>query len=290
MSTFTLPMAPRRRRRLAMCAAASMMGALGLAQLGSAPAAHADEACDPDHITPLCADLESAYAPTGVLVGVGRRPGGISLGGWARDQDVPNGPIAIRITVNGQTAGTVKANSMRADGALDFNGFVPTNATGNVTVQAWAQDDVGTLETNLGSKSITLSSDPVGYLDDVQSGASSVWVRGWAIDPDVAAPISVHVYQDGAFVTAATADSTRNDVAAAYPGYGALPRPAALPRRIHRRDQLRGLRPRRRVRAVDQRRDAARRQPHRLEVTDPTRARRRRDDLLLPRLRLQLLG
>ncbi len=208
----------RRRRVITLCAAATLAGVVAL--VDPATPAHA-EPCDPDHVTPLCDDLESSFMPTGVLAGVGRRPGGISVGGWARDQDVPNGPISVRVTVNGQNAGTVTANTIRPDGALDFHGFVPTNATGNVTVQAWAQDDVGTLEVDLGSKSITLSSEPIGYLDDVQSGASSVWVRGWAIDPDVAAPISVHVYQDGSFVTAATADSTRNDVSAAYPGYGA---------------------------------------------------------------------
>jgi hypothetical protein len=211
---------PRTPRTLAR-RATILVAVLLAATVGLQLKARAEEPCDPDHVTPLCADLESGYAPSGVLVGVSRRPGGILVGGWAQDQDVPAGPIPVRITVNGQTAGTVTASTIRSDGTLGFNAFVPTNATGLVTVRAWAADDVGTLEADLGSKQITMSSAPIGYLDDVQSGAWSVWVRGWAIDPDVAAPISVHVYQDGTFVTAATADSTRNDVSAAYPGYGA---------------------------------------------------------------------
>ena len=54
------------------------------------------------------------------------------------------------------------------------------------------------------------------------SGLFSVRVRGWAIDPDTASPITVHLYEDGAFLTASTADVSRADVGAAYPGYGNL--------------------------------------------------------------------
>ena len=44
-------------------------------------------------------------------------------------------------------------------------------------------------------------------------------MRGWAIDPDTAAPITVHVYIDGAAV-ALTANASRPDVGQAFPLYG----------------------------------------------------------------------
>ncbi len=62
--------------------------------------------------------------------------------------------------------------------------------------------------------------------------AGGVRVAGWAIDPDTAASIPVHVYV-GAVGSAITADGSRPDVGAVYPPYGAshgyiatLPAPA----------------------------------------------------------------
>ena len=47
----------------------------------------------------------------------------------------------------------------------------------------------------------------------------AIVTSGWAIDPDTSAPIAVHAYVD-AKGTALTADGSRPDVAAAFPGYG----------------------------------------------------------------------
>ncbi len=54
----------------------------------------------------------------------------------------------------------------------------------------------------------------------VRPGPGTVSVSGWAIDPDTAAPISVHVYV-GSVGEAIIADGVREDVGAAFPGYGA---------------------------------------------------------------------
>jgi len=43
---------------------------------------------------------------------------------------------------------------------------------------------------------------------------------GWAIDPDSAAPVTMHVYVDGAWNRALTAGTTRPELAATWPGYG----------------------------------------------------------------------
>ena len=60
---------------------------------------------------------------------------------------------------------------------------------------------------------------PIGYLDVATGVPGGVSVAGWAIDPDTTAPIAVHVYVDSAGV-ALTADGSRPDVGAAFPGYG----------------------------------------------------------------------
>lgn len=62
----------------------------------------------------------------------------------------------------------------------------------------------------------------VGSLDRVTSiGDERVTVAGWALDPDTDEdPISVHVYVDGAFGGAWSANQTRMDVGVAYPWSG----------------------------------------------------------------------
>ena len=61
---------------------------------------------------------------------------------------------------------------------------------------------------------------PYGELESVRSALGTVAVRGWALDAETTDPVRVHVYVDGAWATAATADLRRSDVAAAHPGTG----------------------------------------------------------------------
>ena len=60
--------------------------------------------------------------------------------------------------------------------------------------------------------------DTVRFFASARS-AGKVRVAGWAIDPDTAAPIPVHVYV-GPVGHALVADKARTDVGALYPGYG----------------------------------------------------------------------
>jgi hypothetical protein len=46
-------------------------------------------------------------------------------------------------------------------------------------------------------------------------------VIGWALDPDAAESLDVHVYADGALLTSIRADRQRADIGAIYPAYGA---------------------------------------------------------------------
>src|SRR5699024_7649910 len=72
----------------------------------------------------------------------------------------------------------------------------------------------------LGCRTVDLpGGSPIGALDVVAGGDARIDVAGWAIDPDTAAPIDVHVYVDGQGVPL-TASVPRPDVGRAGPGYG----------------------------------------------------------------------
>jgi hypothetical protein len=62
--------------------------------------------------------------------------------------------------------------------------------------------------------------NPFGRLDSVTPKVGNAVVRGWAIDPNTAGPIGVHVYVDGKPFQALTANGTRNDIGSKYPPFG----------------------------------------------------------------------
>jgi hypothetical protein len=78
--------------------------------------------------------------------------------------------------------------------------------------------------TTLGCRPVAVGiTPPAGNVDSVTAAsATSVAVAGWAFDPD--APTvsgAVHVYVDGGFAGAVTADGSRPDVAGVFPQAGA---------------------------------------------------------------------
>jgi hypothetical protein len=73
----------------------------------------------------------------------------------------------------------------------------------------------------LGCRTVVVSGlAPIGQVDSVGWDGGSARVRGWAIDPDVAAPVDVHVYVDGVNSAVVSASGSRPDVGAVYPAYG----------------------------------------------------------------------
>lgn len=62
--------------------------------------------------------------------------------------------------------------------------------------------------------------NPVGNVDEVESRVGGVRLRGWAVDPDTAESIQIHVYV-GNVGYVLLANRSRPDVAAAIPGAGA---------------------------------------------------------------------
>ncbi len=180
----------------------------------------------------------------GSLDGIRRAPGGIRAIGWAIDQDTPN-PINVHLySGDGEIKPTTNpgkellANEHRSDigstypaygSKHGFNGIVAARNAGHQRICAYGINAPGTpgAYAKLGCKDINVSPDPFGYLDSAVRVAGGVRVRGWTIDPDTASPIKVHVYGGTGAPSptlnpgkAATASTSRSDVANQYPDYG----------------------------------------------------------------------
>ncbi len=61
---------------------------------------------------------------------------------------------------------------------------------------------------------------PIGYLDSVIAGTGSVQVAGWTIEPDTTRAIDVQIFVDGVYNQTVNASVERDDVGAAFPGFG----------------------------------------------------------------------
>jgi hypothetical protein len=71
----------------------------------------------------------------------------------------------------------------------------------------------------------SIGRSPVGHVDQVSGGAGKINLSGWAFDPDLPrTSLTMHIYvgdpSGSHSLYSITADQTRNDVAAAYPGTG----------------------------------------------------------------------
>ena len=158
-------------------------------------------------------------------------PGRVRLTGWAVDPDT-DAAVDIHVYLDGRGAANVPATVPRADvgkalplwgSAHGFDISIGSVTAGRHQVCAYAIDRVAPGSArDLGCRSVTMPSGaPVGFLDAVVPGQASIRVAGWALDPDTAEPIDVHVYVDGAPRLAVVADRNRVDVAKAYRGWGA---------------------------------------------------------------------
>jgi hypothetical protein len=158
--------------------------------------------------------------------------GSIALNGWAIDPDTASS-IVTHLYVDGAFVEQLTASDARPDLAAAFPGYGAAHgvsatlsnlAGGTHTVCLYAINQLaGAVNTPLGCRSVTVpGGNPFGYLDSVKPVAlGSIAFSGWAVDPDTASSIPVHVYVDGAFVEQVTASDARPDLAAAFPGYGA---------------------------------------------------------------------
>jgi hypothetical protein len=164
-------------------------------------------------------------SPIGNFETLRHLPGGARLTGWAIDPDTAD-PVSVLAYVDGRLAGTFKANVDRPDVGNAFpeygsqHGFVAdvTFGAGSHNVCVAAANVATGSNVLLGCRAA--SGQPFGNFDAVTPSGNGFRLTGWAIDPDSANPINVHVYVDRAFRGSFVANADRPDVAAAYPGYG----------------------------------------------------------------------
>ncbi len=157
-------------------------------------------------------------------------PGTTTVKGWAIDADAGTTPIDVQVYVDGTAKGSaVTANLSRPDlvGAFGLganHGYTTTVSgltAGAHTVCVWALNTGGGSNALTGCRSVTIAGgDPLGAFDQATSAPGGIRVKGWALDPDTASPIDVHVYVDGVFKTVTTANTSRPDVGAVFAGYG----------------------------------------------------------------------
>ena len=177
--------------------------------------------------TPLgCRNVFINTAPIGSLDTVVRVPGGVRVGGWAIDPESVD-PILVHIYVDSDGVATT-ADARRQDVGNVFpaygnnHGFdqvVETPSEGATRICAWGINSGPGTQTLLGCRVVNIGHSPIGSLDSIGRTPSGLSVGGWAIDPDTAAALIIHVYVDGV-ASVEIAGLTRPDLAPIFPEYG----------------------------------------------------------------------
>lgn len=181
-----------------------------------------------------CVPLPSrAGPPFGALESATGVEGGVDVSGWAIDPD-SGGPIEVHAYV-GSVGVPLVANVSRPDVGQahppygndhGFRGFVPASP-GVQRVCAYALNVGVGSTTTLGCVSVTVPGEPdlgrapVGNFESLAVTGGTVTAAGWAIDPDTAKPIAVHLYVNGAG-REVIANKSRPDVGAVFPAAGPL--------------------------------------------------------------------
>lgn len=168
--------------------------------------------------------------PRGNFESVAGAYGVLMISGWALDPDTA-APIPVHVYVDSRWAGMTTADVGRPDVAAAFAGWGPAHGFSTSLTVPGGMHQVcvyainvgyGAANPQLGCKVVSVSSgNPFGNFEGASVGPGTVTVSGWALDPNTANPVSVHVYVDGRWAGRVTADATRWDLAAVFPRYGA---------------------------------------------------------------------
>lgn len=172
-----------------------------------------------------CRPVSVQGTPGGAIDAVSWALGTITVSGWALDPDV-EWPIAVHVYVDGVGA-SVSASAPRPDIAAVFpgygagHGFSATSYVGGGRHTVCAYGIGAGLGGNalLGCRVLDTPTDPRGALDAVSRVPGGIQASGWALDPETAQPIAVHVYA-GPVGQPVSASANRPDIAVAFPGYG----------------------------------------------------------------------
>ncbi len=181
----------------------------------------------------VCAPLTAGAAgqppsPIGTVdAAASNGKGGIHVAGWAFDPNT-TAPIAVRVYIDGVYAGSGTANTSRPDVGAAYPGygnnhgysFIVPGGLGNICAYGINFGPGG--NTTLGCVNLTPPPrSPIGTLEAAATNNhGGVQVAGWTFDPNTTAPIAVQVYINGVYAGSGTANTSRPDVGAAYPGYG----------------------------------------------------------------------
>jgi hypothetical protein len=157
-------------------------------------------------------------------------PAAVRVGGWTLDGDTAE-PTGVHTYVDGRFHSAAVADGVRPDVARAWPGFGDRRgfdiAVGDLPPGARQlcvfalNAGAGTANTLVGCRTVVVpGGNPQGSLDVARAAGTGVRAAGWALDGDTAGPVGVHVYVDGWFKGAYTADGVRGDVARAWPGFG----------------------------------------------------------------------
>lgn len=179
-------------------------------------------------------------SPFGVIESVTNAPEGVRVTGWVIDPDTSSA-VELHAYVDGTFVGSRSANAARPDIGARFpssgqnhglDTVVPVSS-GQHVLCLWA------LNTGTGGVSrigdcqiVQLGGSPVGAFTGVTSSPEGMRLTGWAIDPDTAGPVEIHVYSNDVRRLVFAADATTQTVPAAWSPFGAahgIDRSVALP-------------------------------------------------------------
>lgn len=172
-----------------------------------------------------------AGSPVGGLDAVYEEGGGARVVGWGIDPDAPDQAAVVRLYVNGEPTLDVSASKDRPDvdtgipdsgSAHGFDAIVPLGSKSTSDVCAFVVNvgDGGPM-TLLGcSKIVRGTKDPLGDVERTTLEGNELHFAGWALDPDVTAPILVQVTVNDNPHHAVAADLARPEIELFFPGKG----------------------------------------------------------------------
>jgi len=173
-----------------------------------------------------------AGPPVGAFESATGVDGGIEVKGWVLDPDTA-GATEVHVYV-GSNGVALRADQPRPEVGANYpayganHGFAGTiRATpGTHQVCAYAINVGVGGNTLLSCRSVVVPGEPdlgrtpIGFFESLGVSGTTATAAGWALDPDTAKPIAVHLYVNGAG-REVIANKSRPDIGAAYPASGA---------------------------------------------------------------------
>lgn len=166
--------------------------------------------------------------PIGSFDALTAAPGGIRVWGWAFDPETAD--ARVRVTIDGTVVRSMYTTTQRPDvaavypnlgSAHGFNAIIPTSPGSHSVCLTILNVGAAGSDASLGCRTVTVpTGPPFGNLEFASRGYGGVILKGWVIDTDSAAPVTVKILVNGVVAKTFTASDLRPDVGAAYPGYG----------------------------------------------------------------------